>query len=228
MTIVNSSLPAQPKKRDSESLILLTAIGLSLAVTLGVAFSATATGTLQSAISAVSGFGNPSHSKLTAEVDLQGGAITELNQALRSVRGQVAMLNANDGGELGAAAEHRFARLDADITALTARIEALSAARDEAVANKALSGQVAGLETGLSFAELEIGALRSSLNGKDDKRGKEIAAIASRLERLETIVNGRDVTSSLRKPLRKRLRPVARAPKIAAPEYMMVDGVVRH
>jgi hypothetical protein len=225
MTIVNSSLPAQPKKRDSESLILLTAIGLSLAVTLGVAFSATATGTLQSAIS---GFGNPSHSKLTAEVDLQGGAITELNQALRSVRGQVAMLNANDGGELGAAAEHRFARLDADITALTARIEALSAARDEAVANKALSGQVAGLETGLSFAELEIGALRSSLNGKDDKRGKEIAAIASRLERLETIVNGRDVTSSIRKPLRKRLRPVARAPKIAAPEYMMVDGVVRH
>lgn len=220
MTIVNSSLPATPKKRDSESLILLTAIGLSLAVTLGVSFSSAATGALQSAVGLVSAFGTPSNSKLAAEVDLQGGAITELNQALRSVKGQVAMLNAIDGDELGAAAEHRFAKLDADISVLTAKIEALTA-------NKALSGQVAGLETGLSFAELEIGALRSSLNGKDDKRGQEIAAIATRLERLETIVNGRDITSSIKKPVRKRVRHVTRAPQIAAPEYMMIDGVVR-
>lgn len=229
MTIANSSLPATPKKRDSESLILLTAIGLSLAVTLGVSFSSAATGALNSAISTVSAFGTQPNSRLTAEVDLQGGAITELNQALRSVKGQVAMLSANDGDELGAAAEHRFAKLDADISALTAKIEAMNAARNEAVANKALSGQVAGLETGLSFAELEIGALRTSLNGKDDKRGKEIAAIATRLERLETIVNGRDITSSInsiKKP-RKRVRPVARAPQVAAPEYMMIDGTVR-
>ena len=228
MTIVNPALPAPTKKRDSESLILLTAIGLSLAVTLGVSFSATATGALQSALSSVSSFRAQPSPKLVAELDLQGGAITEINEALRSVRGQVAMLNANDGDELGAAAEHRFAKLDADISALTAKIEALNAARDEAIANKALSGQVAGLETGLSFAELEIGALRTSLNGRDEKRGQEIAAIATRLERLEAIVNGRDITSSIKKPApRKRIRSVNRAPKVAAPEYMMIDGAVR-
>ncbi|MDB5601112.1 MAG: hypothetical protein JWN71_3156 [Xanthobacteraceae bacterium] len=224
MTIVNSSLPATPKSRDSESLILLTAIGLSLAVTLGVSFSSAATGALQSAFDA---FGIQQTAKANAELDLQGGAIIEINQALRSVKSQVAMLNANDGGELGVVAEHRFARLDADVSALTAKIEALSAARD-AVANTGLNGQVAGLETGLTMAGLEIGALRSSLEGRDDKRGKEIAAIATRLDRLETIVHGREVTGSIKRPLRKRVRHVARAPKVSAPEsFMMIDGVVR-
>jgi hypothetical protein len=224
MTIVNSSLPATPKSRDSESLILLTAIGLSLAVTLGVSFSSAATGALQSAFDA---FGIQQTAKANAELDLQGGAIIEINQALRSVKSQVAMLNANDGGELGVVAEHRFARLDADVSALTAKIEALSAARD-AVANTGLNGQVAGLEIGLTMAGLEIGALRSSLEGRDDKRGKEIAAIATRLDRLETIVHGREVTGSIKRPLRKRVRHVARAPKVSAPEsFMMIDGVVR-
>jgi hypothetical protein len=225
MTIVNSSLPATPKSRDSESLILLTAIGLSLAVTLGVSFSAAATGALQSAFDA---FGIQQTAKANAKLDLQGSAIIEINQSLRSVKSQVAMLNANDGGELGVVAEHRFARLDADVSALTAKIQALSAARDAAAANTALSGQVAGLETGLTVAGLEIGALRSSLEGRDDKRGKEIAAIATRLDRLETIVNGREVTGSIKRPLRKRVRHVARAPKVSAPEsFMMIDGMVQ-
>lgn len=222
MTPVNQS-----KKSDSESLILLTAIGLSLAVTLGVSFSATATGALQSAISAVSVFGTQQNAQLAAEVELQGGAITEINQALRSVKGQVAMLSADEGNELGANTEHRLAKLDADISALTAKIEALSAARDVVAANSALSGQVAGLETGLTVAGLEIGALRTSLEGRDDKRGKEIAALTSRLDKLESIVNNRDITSSIRKPVRKRVRHAARPPKVEAPEYMMVDGAVR-
>lgn len=193
--------PLSSRKRDFGALALFAAVGLSVAVTLGATFSSAATGALQALWQQVTANRD---AKVTAEFDLQAGAIGELDTVLRQVKQQVASLDGRLTLAGAAAAEGtdiRFAKLDSDIATLSARIATLTAGQ---------AATAEGLNASLTNAGIEIGALRSSIGERDDRQDKDIAELKQRLDRLQDIVSGRDVTSSIRTPRYKRVRQVRR------------------
>jgi len=105
-----------------------------------------------------------------------------------------------------AATNEGFAKLNADIHALKSEIADMRALQGELLLSKSpLAGRLDGFEAGLTVAEKEITGLRSSLDGFATTNRGAFAAITKRLDKIESVIGGSDMTGSLpRQPARKR------------------------
>jgi septal ring factor EnvC (AmiA/AmiB activator) len=256
---VESELFPAPR-RDKAAIAFLAAVGLALAVTAGVLFSAAATGAVQDLMHAV-GFGRTdaiaaeqrrqtaevirvrqtvgdlkgavarlerSHPNLTRElIRLQGrveksgqtelaiinriGTLAADLAALKAEMNAVRSAASEAASHTEAAVAERFAKLDSEMTTLRREVTAVSLDVGETGVDAAWRAHVDDLNASLARSGIEIGALRSTLDSREQAYRSEleaqrtnIVAIAQRIDRLEHIAAARDATGSIRPKASRR------------------------
>jgi hypothetical protein len=229
--------PTQPKslaisRRDSAALALLGGMLLALAVIMGVSLSGAASGVVRTALGV---FGLDA--EFSTEQRRHAEAIAGIEQRVDDVMAEVGGLasRANVARYHDAAVSDRFATIETDIAALAVEIRALRAPRNEASAG-APRARVDFLEATVVEVGSSVASLRSSLDEFAEAYRKDIAALAQthrkdianlaqthrkdiadvvkRLDRVEQAVAAREVTSSIRIPVRKRARKHRPAPVV--------------
>jgi TolA-binding protein len=217
------------RKEDSTAFALLMAVALALAVVSGVSLSGAASGALQAVLRAA---GVGQNSEIRAEQRQQATTIGKLEKTVNAMIGEIATLNARSestastGGML--ALDERLAKIDAELGALKARFAGLRfadprgvtearIAAEPRIAETKSDGRAAAapideaqrreidkLNAGLARDGIEIDALRTTLDERDQSNRKEFNGIYKRLERLETLLVGHDLTGSTRPTQRSR------------------------
>jgi len=185
--LVNLVTPEKPaKKSDLTALTLFIAIGFAVAITGGAALSGAAMGTLQQALRALD-FGRDAReaaATVAREQRRQAQSIGKLERVLDNVVSEIATLNS---------------RVDITTTA-TVRTEPT---------REPTRAELQKLNAAITKENIEIGALRSSINENEKVRREDVSIINKRLERLESLVTGagHDLTGSTRPKPIMRPRP---------------------
>src|SRR5262245_36894374 len=158
--LVNLVTPEKPaKKSDLTALTLFIAIGFAVAITGGAALSGAAMGTLQQALRALD-FGRDAReaaATVAREQRRQAQSIGKLERVLDNVVSEIATLNS---------------RVDITTTA-TVRTEPTRAEPTRAELQK--------LNAAITKENIEIGALRSSINENEKVRREDVSIINKRL-----------------------------------------------
>ena len=195
---------------DRGALAFAIAIGLALAATSGAVLSGIGSGAVEN-LARVTGFGRGE--AIEQEQRRQANTMFVLERAVGAVASEIAALQIKGPGQTSRAdvpVAARFARIDADIAALRSEIAAVRTAREEILSGTARAGTVDRLAADLQGARIEIADLRSSIDERDGARREEIAAITTRIARIEEVIAARDVTASI--PATTHRRRPARAP----------------
>src|SRR6202521_1885612 len=202
MTPSSIADPAAAPERGYGARIFLVAAGLALATTGGAILSAIGTGDLRQA---VHGVGLARGADIEAERRQQSATVAKLEDDLRILMDEVATLRSRDAvARLDTRLEDRLARLDLDLTQLTAETAAVRL-RDEIVDAAPARDQIGELEGNLAQAAREIGTLRSSFDASVETNRRDIGDIGKRVDRLEHLIGAGDVTSSIgHSPVRRR------------------------
>jgi hypothetical protein len=186
-----SAAPAS--KRDTTALVLLGAMFIALAMIGSASLSAVGPSAFQDIVNAI-GLGR--NSAIEAEQRRQAAVLDALSEMVHTVSADVGTLTTRvkfaDHNDV--AVSDRFSLLDADIAALVAEIRSLRIAGSET----SEPGLVDSLDSGLRTAQTDILTLRSSFDAHEQIYRKDMASVTKRIDRLEQIVNNRDVTSSIR------------------------------
>jgi hypothetical protein len=191
MTVSSDAPSIGTSRRGHGGLIFLMAMGLALATSGGAILSAVGTGGLQHAIQHIGVFRT---ADIVAEQRRQSETVAQLEDSLRSLMGEVAMLKSREITKR-VDVEERLSTLDAGLARLALDSATLRIARSDASGPS--HEEVDELRTNLAMAGIEIGALRSSLDATQQAQQREFGNIAQRLERLERLVGDPDMTSSI-------------------------------
>jgi hypothetical protein len=210
---------------DSAALALLGAMLLALAIIMGVSMTGVASGAFQGVVRTAAGVLGLD-AEFSTEQRRHAEAIAGIEQRVDDVMAEVGGLasRASLARYHDAAVSDRFATIETDIAALAAEIRALRAPRNEASAG-APRAQVDFLEATVVEVGSSVVSLRSSLDEfaetyrKDmsvlaQTHRKHIADITKRLDRVEQAVAAREVTSSIRTPVRRKVRKHRPAPVV--------------
>jgi hypothetical protein len=203
---------ASLRQEDSTAFALLMAIALALAVVSGVSLSGVASGAMRDVLRAA---GVGQNSEIKAEQRQQATAIGKLEKTINTMVGELATLSARNESTASTgglpALDARLAKIDAELGSLRARFAGLRfadprggdkvdtrAATAPASSDDSLRRDIDKLNAGLSRDGIEIDALRTTLDERDQSNRKEFNGIYKRLDRLETLLVGHDLTSSTR------------------------------
>jgi hypothetical protein len=179
-------------RQDRTALALLIAVAISLATVAGWLLGGTGSGELQTMLRAV-GFGHTA--AIEAEQHDQAASIARLEQAMRVVVGDIATLKLRDTvSRNDTLLETRLGLFDDAINALKARV----AAQSDRPAAETWRAPVEGLDAALARNGIEIDALRTSIDAQQQSYRTSMAAMAKRIDRVETLMAAREVTSSIR------------------------------
>ena len=221
---------------NSTALTILGSIMLAIAVAMGVFMTAGAAGAFDDVVRSVKAALGPDET-LTTEQQRHAAAIAGLDRRVHAVTLEIGNLTSR--AQLAryhdAAVSDRFTTLETDIAALTAELRALRSVRNEASGANGTRQQIDFLEATVVEVGSGVTALRSSLDAFAETHRKDIADLAEthrkditdiskRLDRVEQVFAAREVTGSIRNPVRKakvrKRRPaatVARVPDGMAP-----------
>src|SRR5262245_6019149 len=230
-TQVNQPKSLAVSRGDSTILAVLGSMMLALAVIMGVSMTG-ASGPFQDILRSVKAALAPDDA-LVAEQERHAAAIAALERRIHAVTAELGTMTsrAQQARYHDAAVSDRFSTLETDVAALTAELRAVRTARPDA---EATHRQVDFLEATLVEVGGGVMALRSSFDAFAEShrkdiadlaatQRKDIAAITSRVERIEQAIAARDITSSIptqvRKKKARKRRPtsVARATVDSAP-----------
>src|SRR5262249_6228310 len=210
---VREPAPQRTSRTDATALALLGAMFLALAIVGSVSLTANASETFHDIMHTI-GLGRSS--VIEAEQQRQAAAIADLSRSLQAI--------ANDIGKTvdhrDLAVSDRFALMDADIAALVAQLRAVRAdtgqlqvkVADLDATVIATRNQLGTLDHALGGPLDAFGTLRSSLDEHAAGNDRDIAALTSRLDRLEHMAT-RDLTGAIKtsvvrkKQVRRRPRP---------------------
>ncbi len=201
-------------QQDRTALALLIAVTLSLTLAAAWTYGALGRSDLHAMLRAV-GFGRTA--AIEAEQHNQAASIARLEQAMRTVVGDVAALNLRDmASRKDALLEARLGLFDEAINSLKARVAASSDRPAETWA-----APVDRLDAGLARNGIEIDALRTSIDAQQQGTRTSFAVMAKRIDRIETLMATRDVTSSIRPaPARAKARHRQQAQAMPAPRVL--------
>lgn len=219
---------ASLRQEDSTAFALLTAVALALAVVSGVSLSSVASGAMQAVLRAA---GVGQNGEIKAEQRQQAASLGKLEKTVSTMIGEIATLNARNESTASVggmpALDERLAKIDAELGALRARFAGMRYADPRGIADAKLAEprgtadakvaaattddglrrEVDRLNAGLSRDGIEIDALRTTLDERDQSNRKEFNGIYKRLDRLETLLTGHDLTGSI-----NRMQQRSRAP----------------
>jgi hypothetical protein len=231
MTIApDQDAPSAGVERRSGAVIFLVAMGLALATTSGAILTAAGTGELQDVVRTL---GSPGAAEPRVEQLQQTARYARLEHDVRTLIDEVSDLKAQrNEASRDPAVEDRLARLDsglaqlnaataqltieqADLRSETARLRTetgeLRAVQSAFAATSDWRDQVDDLKASLARTGIGIDALRSSLDASDYTHRTEIIDIGRRVDRLEHMAAGTEVTGSIA-TARTRRRGGARRP----------------
>jgi hypothetical protein len=189
-------------RRDSVAFAFLIAMGLAVALTTGAAFSGIAGGAVQDLLH-TAGIGRDDAVK--AEQQRQAAALAHMERSLDILRGEVGRLavQANDAAEAAAATE----------------IQRRAAQAEAAETDKPKS----------SASDIDVAALRTSIDEHDERSRAALAAVNKRVDWLETLVYARDATATVTPatpaaPAAPAKRRGGRASEQSAPRWLVLHA----
>jgi hypothetical protein len=161
-------------KRDSFAFAFLLAIGLTVTAAASAVYSGISSGMMQNLLLAA-GFSQDKAVKI--EQQRQSVALAQMERSLDMVRGQVA----------------RLATQTADATETARQATPIS----EAASHHGPAGAAAATgEPSGSPSDIDLTALRTSIDEHDERNRAAFAAVNKRIDWLETLVYARDATNS--------------------------------
>jgi hypothetical protein len=192
--------PDKSPKRDSTALAFLIAMGIALATTAGAALTAAGTGTLGSAMGAVSLGTDPA---VAADRTQEAAAVARLEDRLDDLLGEVEILKLRPSGPIDQTVIGRLSQLDQDVAQVKADTKRLQSGIDGA----AWRDEIGSFRANFANTDIELGKLRASFDERDDNRRRAIADLSRRMEHLERVVAASEDTGSIPSALRHRARP---------------------
>jgi hypothetical protein len=159
-------------KRDSFAFAFLLAIGLTVTAAVSAVYSGISSGMMQSLLLAA-GLGPDKAVRI--EQQRQSVALAQMERSLDMVRGQMA----------------RLATQAADATETARQAATIS----EAASHHGQAGTATGEPAG-SPSDIDLTALRTSIDEHDERNRAAFAAVNKRIDWLETLVYARDATNS--------------------------------
>jgi hypothetical protein len=206
MTQTNQAEAARTSKRDTTALVLLGAMFIALAMIGSASLSAVGPSAFQDIVNAI-GLGRSA--AIETEQRRQAAVLDALSEMVHTVSADVGTLTTRVkfADQNDVAVSDRFSLLDSDIAALVAEIRSLRTVGSDPFD----PGPVDHVDNDLRAAQTDILALRSSFDAHEQIYRKDMASMTKRIDRLEQIVNNRDLTSSIQTQMRKS--KVRRAPR---------------
>ena len=201
-------------ERDSTPPAFLVALSLALATMTGAALSAAGTGVLQRAAQAM-GFGLGT--QLQAEQRHQADAIAKIEDDIQQLDGTVAALTSRASDKTAdTIIDDRLSRLESDLAEMKTDVAWTHHQEPELVPAQSWLQSLDGLKTSLAHADLELGALRSTIDDHDQMQRRAIADVTKRVDRIEHLLAAGEVTSS-----------IGPAPPRQPPRRVLADWSVR-
>jgi hypothetical protein len=198
MTQTNQAEAARTSKRDTTALVLLGAMFIALAMIGSASLSAVGPSAFQDIVNAI-GFGRSA--AIETEQRRQAAVLDALSEMVHTVSADIGTLTTRVkfADQNDVVVSDRFSLLDADIAALVAEIRSLRIAGSENYE----PGSVDSVDSGLRTVHTDILNLRSSFDAHEQIYRKDMASMTKRIDRLEQLVNNRDLTSSIQPQMRK-------------------------
>jgi hypothetical protein len=168
-------------KRDHAAFAFLIAMGLAVAVVTGASLSSIASGAAQRILRSA-GFGQ--NAEIKAEQHRQSLALAKIETSLGLVHGEITLLNTRADSLALASAEQAARQL------------------------KSAGASASAAAPGPSAGDIELTALRTSLDEHDQHNRQEFIAVNKRIDWLETLVYSHEATGSVQRtavPSRRRI-----------------------
>jgi hypothetical protein len=212
MSQTEQSNPA-PAGRGSTSIPILLAVGFALATALGAVLSGAGTGTLQEAVRVLIS-GQPSQAQIAQHQ--QAMAVGRLESNLQRAIGQIEMLKSRVAAERNdTALQQRLAQIDVDLARLRMLAHNTRTNLDAMLEREPWRRQADEQNSAGARASLEVDALRLSLHEQDRQHNGQMTDLTLRVDRVEQLIQGRELTGTVTSRHEPATRPIKKARKQA-------------